>query len=50
MPKLKAHFDEFANEFNGFDKDFDEGGKIALEGKINQNLANNFLDKLKKSQ
>ena len=33
-----------------FDKDFDEGGKIALEGKINQNLANNFLDKLKKSQ
>ena len=33
-----------------FDKDFDEGGKIALEGKINQNLANNFLGKLKKSQ
>ena len=33
-----------------FNKDFDEGGKIALEGKINQNLANNFLDKLKKSK
>jgi len=33
-----------------FDKDFDEDGKIALEGKINQNIANNFLDKLKKSQ
>ena len=28
----------------------DEGGKIALEGNINQNLANNFLDKLKKSK
>ena len=33
-----------------FNKDFDEGGKIALEGNINQNLANNFLDKLKKSK
>ena len=33
-----------------FDKDFDKDGKIALEGKINQNIANNFLDKLKKTQ
>ncbi len=33
-----------------YDKDFDEDGKIALEGKINQNIANNFLDKLKKLQ
>ena len=33
-----------------FDKDIDEGGKIALKGKVNQNIANNFLDKLKKSQ
>ena len=33
-----------------FDKDFDKDGKIALEGKVNQNIADNFLDKLKKSQ
>ena len=33
-----------------FDKDFDEGGKTALEGKVNQNIAGNFLDKLKKTQ
>ena len=33
-----------------FDKYFDKDGKIALEGKINQNIANNFLDKLKKTQ
>jgi len=33
-----------------FDKDFDKNGKIALEGKVNQNIADNFLDKLKKSQ
>ena len=33
-----------------FDKDFDKGGKIALEGKVNQNIVDNFLDKLKKSQ
>ena len=33
-----------------FDKDFDKDGKIALEGKINQNIVDNFLDKLKKSQ
>jgi|TARA_B100000315_G_scaffold241922_1_gene263496 anhydro-N-acetylmuramic acid kinase len=33
-----------------FDKDFDKDGKIALEGKINQNIANNFLDKLKKTK
>lgn len=31
-----------------FDKDFDKGGKISLEGKINQNLADNFLNKFKK--
>jgi len=30
-----------------FDKDFDEYGKISLEGKINYNLADNFLNKLK---
>ena len=29
-----------------FDKDFDEGGKVSLEGKINKNLADNFLNKL----
>ena len=29
-----------------FDKDFDEGGKVSLEGKINKNLADNFLSKL----
>ena len=33
-----------------FDKDFDKDGKISLEGKINLNLANNFLNKLEKSQ
>ncbi len=31
-----------------FNKDFDRDGKIALEGEINQNIADNFLDKLKK--
>ena len=31
-----------------FDKDFDEYGKISLEGKINENLADNFLKKLQK--
>ena len=30
-----------------FDKDFDNYGKISLEGKINKNLADNFLKKLK---
>ena len=29
-----------------FDKEFDEGGKVSLEGKINKNLADNFLSKL----
>jgi len=29
-----------------FDKDFDNYGKISLEGKINENLADNFLNKL----
>ena len=29
-----------------FDKDFDEGWKVSLEGKINKNLADNFLNKL----
>ena len=29
-----------------FDKDFDEDGKISLEGKIDKNLADNFLNKL----
>jgi len=29
-----------------FDKDFDNYGKISLEGKINKNLADNFLNKL----
>ncbi len=33
-----------------FDKDFDEYGKISLEGKINLNIADNFLNKLKKTQ
>jgi len=33
-----------------FDKDFDKDGKISLEGKVDQNIADNFLDKLKKSQ
>ena len=33
-----------------FDKDFDRDGKISLEGKINLNLSDNFLNKLKKSQ
>ena len=33
-----------------FDKDFDKDGKIALEGKVNQKIADNFLDKLKRSQ
>ena len=32
-----------------FDKDFDEYGKISLEGKINLNIADNFLNKLKKN-
>ena len=31
-----------------FGKDFDEYGKISLEGKINLNIADNFLNKLKK--
>ena len=31
-----------------FDKDFDEGGKISLEGKVDENLVDNFLNKLKK--
>ena len=30
-----------------FNKDFDKDGKISLEGKINENLADNFLNKLK---
>ena len=29
-----------------FDKEFDEDGKVSLEGKINKNLADNFLNKL----
>ena len=29
-----------------FDKDFDKDGKISLEGKVNENLADNFLNKL----
>ena len=33
-----------------FDKDFDTDGKISLEGKININLADNFLSKLKKNK
>jgi anhydro-N-acetylmuramic acid kinase len=33
-----------------FDKNFDEYGKISLEGKINLNIADNFLNKLKKTQ
>ncbi len=33
-----------------FDKNFDKDGKIALEGKINNNRANDFLNKLKNSQ
>ena len=33
-----------------FDKDFDKDGKISLEGKINLDLANNFLNKLEKSK
>jgi anhydro-N-acetylmuramic acid kinase len=33
-----------------FDKDFDEYGKISLEGKVNLYLADNFLNKLKKQQ
>jgi len=33
-----------------FDKDFDKDGKISLEGTVNLNLADNFLDKIKKSQ
>ena len=40
--------DKWINFF--FDKDFDRDGKISLEGKVNQNLADNFLNKLKKSQ
>ena len=33
-----------------FDKDFDIDGKISLEGKINIDLANNFLSKLEKNK
>ena len=33
-----------------FNKDFDTDGKISLEGKINLNIADNFLNKLKKTQ
>ena len=33
-----------------FSRDFDKGGKISLEGKTNQNLADNFLNKLKKNK
>ena len=33
-----------------FNKDFDKDGKISLEGNVNVNLADNFLNKLKKSQ
>ena len=33
-----------------FDKDFDEGGKVSLEGKINKNLADNFLKKLQEKK
>ena len=33
-----------------FSRDFDKGGKISLEGKNNQNLADNFLNKLKKNK
>ena len=29
-----------------FDKDFDKDGEISLEGKVNENLADNFLNKL----
>jgi len=29
-----------------FDKNFDKDGKISLEGKVNENLADNFLNKL----
>ena len=29
-----------------FDKEFDKDGKVSLEGKINKNLADNFLNKL----
>ena len=31
-----------------FDKDFDIDGKISLEGKVDENLVDNFLNKLKK--
>jgi len=33
-----------------FDKDFDRDGKISLEGKINKNLADNYLSKLEKNK
>ncbi len=31
---------------NNFDKDYDEEGKISLEGKVDENIANDFLNKL----
>jgi len=33
-----------------FDKDFDDEGEVSLEGKINENLADNFLKKLQEKK
>ncbi len=40
--------DQWIKKF--FDKDFDKNGKISLEGNINIDLADKFLNKIKKSQ